>query len=305
MTLVVTINGPETIWLMADRRLSAGGKSVKEDAHKIMLLESVDGAAILGYAGLGATARGTQPADWMSAAVRGRNHRLVEDYLAILAEAMKRQLPKHLSGLCASHVVMIPAFIGNSEQATLFSIDLTLASDGKGATYNKRRWVSPPPAKPNSPPRFGLAGSGAVTLLQWHEAKKQWARDILRLVRAADRRQVSPIIVADRLAKLNYDVHARNPSGSVGKRCIVAWRHRNSFHGGGGLQYYDGSTRERNSEALPCISRGMDIRAIGTLFMKQLPLEKLLDGDSPKEIDKDKMNAELSALPSGPDEDLR
>jgi len=63
MTLVVTVNGPETIWLLADRRLSRGGQPWREDARKVMLLEPTDGVAILGYAGLGATALGTEPAD--------------------------------------------------------------------------------------------------------------------------------------------------------------------------------------------------------------------------------------------------
>ena len=70
MTLVLTVNGPETIWLLADRRLSYEGRSPKDDARKVMFLETTDGVAILGYAGLGATARGTEPADWMSAVLR-------------------------------------------------------------------------------------------------------------------------------------------------------------------------------------------------------------------------------------------
>ena len=73
MTLVVTINGPETIWVLTDRRLSSKGKAVKEDALKVMFLETTDGVAILGYCGLGATANQTEPSNWMSAVSRGRN----------------------------------------------------------------------------------------------------------------------------------------------------------------------------------------------------------------------------------------
>lgn len=73
MTLIMAVTGPESIWLLADRRLSYADHSPKDDARKVMFLESTDGAAILGYAGLGATARGTEPADWMSAVLRGRN----------------------------------------------------------------------------------------------------------------------------------------------------------------------------------------------------------------------------------------
>jgi len=96
MTLVVTVNGPEAIWLLADRRLNRrlSGRSgpIKDDARKLMFLETDDGVAILGYAGLGATALGTEPADWMSAVLRGRRLS-VEASLSVLAEAVKRQLP--------------------------------------------------------------------------------------------------------------------------------------------------------------------------------------------------------------------
>jgi hypothetical protein len=50
-----------------------------------MFLETTDDVAILGYAGLGATALGTKPADWMSAVLRGRNLPL-EKSLEVLAE---------------------------------------------------------------------------------------------------------------------------------------------------------------------------------------------------------------------------
>ena len=71
MTLIVTVNGPEAIWLVADRRLTGRRGPIRDDARKLMFLETDDGVAILGYAGLGATARGTEPADWMSAVLRG------------------------------------------------------------------------------------------------------------------------------------------------------------------------------------------------------------------------------------------
>jgi len=73
VTLVATVNGPETIWLLADRRLTFKSRPPKDDARKVMFLETTDAVAILGYAGLGATALGAEPADWMSAVLRGRN----------------------------------------------------------------------------------------------------------------------------------------------------------------------------------------------------------------------------------------
>ncbi len=73
MTLIVTVNGPETVWLLADRRFSGPRGVHRDDATKILTLEATDGVALIGYAGLGATAQGTEPANWMSAVLRGRN----------------------------------------------------------------------------------------------------------------------------------------------------------------------------------------------------------------------------------------
>lgn len=97
MTLVLSVLGPESVWTVADRRLTNAGRVGREDARKIMFLDTTDGVAILAYAGLGATARGTEPADWMSSVLRGRNWPL-EQSLRTLAEALKRELPPQLAG---------------------------------------------------------------------------------------------------------------------------------------------------------------------------------------------------------------
>ena len=76
MTLVVAVTGSKSIWLLTDRRLSFPSRAAKDDARKMLLLETTDGTALLGYAGLGATALGTEPGDWMARVLRGRNHPL-------------------------------------------------------------------------------------------------------------------------------------------------------------------------------------------------------------------------------------
>jgi len=48
VTLILTVNGPETIWLLADRRVSYVGRPPKDDARKVMFLETNDGVAIVG-----------------------------------------------------------------------------------------------------------------------------------------------------------------------------------------------------------------------------------------------------------------
>ena len=52
VTLVVTVNGPETIWLLADRRLTFKSCPPKDDARKVMFLETTDAVAFLDTPGL-------------------------------------------------------------------------------------------------------------------------------------------------------------------------------------------------------------------------------------------------------------
>jgi hypothetical protein len=164
VTLILTVNGPETIWLLADRRLSIEGRPPKDHARKVMILETTDAVAILGYAGLGATALGTQPADWMSAVLRGRNFPL-EHSLRTLADSMKRQFPRHMVRMPGAggpvHSVVVTAFVG--EEPRLYTIDLAFGADRNGCAFRYTRWVIDKPglAAPRTP-RMGAAGSGAL-----------------------------------------------------------------------------------------------------------------------------------------------
>jgi hypothetical protein len=306
MTLVLTINGPETIWLLADRRLSYQGRPPKDDARKLMFLETTDGLAILGYAGLGATAVGTEPADWMSAVLRGRSLTL-EQSLGALADAMKKQLPRHIVQMpgAPAHNVFVPAFVG--EQPRLYTIDLVFAPDRKSYQFRyTRHVVGIPPAVTARAPRLGLAGSGGHYLAA---QDKRWMRDLLRVARAHDRGQVMALAVADQLAKVNNDVHAGIGDKSVGPRCIVAWRHRKGggHKGGGGQQSYTGTARVAESSALPTIANGMDVQAIAGLMMPRFMkmFEDTRAGRETDAMNKDHINAELARLPDKPDEELR
>src|SRR6476646_4016573 len=127
MTLVLAVNTPETIWLLADRRLSAPGRPPRDDARKVMELGATDGLALLGYAGLGATALGTEPGDWMVNVLRGRNLPL-EQSLAVLADAIKAKFPSHLMkvrGAPPVHNVVATTFIG--DEVRLYTIDLAVS----------------------------------------------------------------------------------------------------------------------------------------------------------------------------------
>jgi hypothetical protein len=307
MTLVVTINGPETIWLLADRRLTSRGRVLRDDARKVMFLETPDGVAILGYAGLGATAAGTEPADWMSSVLRGRKLPL-EQALGVLADTMKRQLPRHMLRIpgtdSPTHNVLVPAFLG--DEVRLFTIDMVFAPDRKnhGFRFTRHAIQKPALAAPTTP-RLGLAGSGAVYLAR----DKRWIRPLIRMVRACDRGQVSANTVAAQLATLNNEVHEGIRDGFVGPRCIVAWRHRQHgvHNGGGGHQFFTGSARDPSCPSLPTIANGMDVSALVEVIMPHTMklFEAMRQGQPTQELDKDELNAELARLPDKPDEDLR
>jgi hypothetical protein len=271
-----------------------------------MLLETIDGTAILGYAGLGATALGTQPADWMSTVLRGRNLPL-EQSLSVLAEAMRTHFPRHLiqmpEGHEPGHTVLITAFLG--DEPRLYTIDLVVAPDRKHYrfTYTRRLAGTPRMRKPRTP-RIGLAGTGGSYLM----SDKRWIRGLLDLVKASDRRRVAPDAVSDRLAALNHEVHKGIADNSVGPSCIVAWRSRKGgiHKGGGGHLFYVGASRESGTPAIPTIGQGMDIAALVGVLMPHVleVMDEMTEGKPAADIDVDQLNEELSRLPDEPNEEL-
>jgi hypothetical protein len=303
MTLVLTVTGGESIWLLADRRLSYAGRAPKDDARKVMVLDTTDGTAILGYAGLGATALGTQPADWMSAVLRGQNLPL-EQALGVLADAMQRQLPKHLLKLSknslAAHAIYITAFLGNEPR--LYTIELVFSPDRKSSQFGFTRWKtqSSDDIDPRTP-RLAVGGTGGIFLLN----NQQWIRGLLDLVKAYDHRKVSANVIADHLANLNYQVHLGVRDKSVGPSCIIAWKHRKEgvFKGGGGHLTYTGTSRDQNTPSIPTIAGGFDVHAIVNEMMAihlRTDFEKGLS-----ELDKEEMKKRVESLPDQPDENLR
>jgi hypothetical protein len=305
LTLIVAVTSAESIWLLADRRLSRRRLPPRDDGRKILLLETKDGLAILGYAGLGATGKGVEPGDWMSAVLRGRNLPL-EQSLGVMAKAIQAQLPRHLERMTdfeqPAHHVICPAFIG--DEVRLYSIDLVLSKDRKRHWFRYTRHVaSPSPGGVSFTPRVGIAGSGALYLMQ----SRDWIRPLLRLVRAHDRGLVSSHTVADHLARLNQEVHLGLKDGSVGPTCIVVWRFRKAgrHKGGGAHGFYSGGERDRNSSSLPTIVTGIDLSALVETMRPHMEKQfKELRAGRPAEFDKDEINATLARLPDMPDENL-
>ncbi len=270
-----------------------------------MFLETNDAVAVLAYAGVGATGVGTEPADWMSAVLRGRNLPL-EDSLGVLSDALKREMPRHLATLAISgpapHNVLVSALLEGEPR--LYTIDLAVHPTKKEMAFRYVRWVDGLAEPTTRTPRFGLAGSGALILL----SDFGWKRQLLWLVRAHDRKLISANTVADAFAALNMRVSRALVDGTVGPRCIVAWRHRrNGVHrGGGGHQSYDGMSREPNMPSLPIIVNGMDIGALMNTIMPVVrkQLESFADGEMPT-LDEAAIDEAVSRVPDNPDERLR
>lgn len=305
MTLILSVNGKETIWMLADRRLTSNC-GPQDDARKIMLLDTKDGTAILGYAGLGKTAHGTEPSDWMSSVLRGRNLPL-EHSLKILAEVMTRQLPKHLTlgtrNGFLRHNIVCPAFVG--DEVRLYTIDLAVSSDFQRCKFKiTRHFNRSKTGLSVGLPRMFAAGTGGHYLCQ----NRGWVKEFLPIVRASDKGKVTDEFVADYLAKINYKVHQELPDKSVGSRCIVAWRHRknNNHKGGGAHLFYTETIRDKYSPSLPAISNGMDVGNLCNILFKHMerPMRDSLETGVLEGLYTDELKDEISKLPDQPDENL-
>ena len=143
MTLVVAATSKKSIWLMTDRRLYYHGRKPKDDARKVLVLNSTDGLALLGYAGLGATAMGTEPSDWMAQVLRGRKLPL-EQSLSVLAGAVQARLPRHLDSLAGvgapAHNIIVSAF--HNGEPKLYTIDLLRPRGSNAYAFRYTRIVS-------------------------------------------------------------------------------------------------------------------------------------------------------------------
>jgi hypothetical protein len=296
MTLVIGATSKKSIWLMADRRITFRDRT-KDDARKVLFLETTDGLALLGYSGLGETGKGTEPSDWMANVLRGRNLPL-EHSISVLTDAVKARLPQHLDSLPGAgthvHSILVPAF--QNGEPRVYTIDLVRPSGKNAYAFRWTRHVVPRNVPGGyTTPRFIIGGSGAIRLFR----DQRWMRDLLRLIKAHDAGRITAQSVAMAFAKLNNQI-ARIES-TVGPRCIVAWKFQK---GGGAHEFFDGAQREFNSSFVfvPIIARGMDL---GSLVKAVAPirLPALLRGE-PMEVDEAAMNAALAKLPGGPDDRL-
>lgn len=305
MTLVLSLHSRDSLWLVVDRRLSYGGRRPPiDDAMKVMNLETTDGVGLLGYAGLGATPGGTQPSEWMSAVLRGRAGLTFAESLGILSAAASRELPKYLARTPnGTHSIIIPAFV-RGLGSRLYSIDNVV--DPKSGQHSHRCVSHQRAAEPDSPStRLAWGGTGGIYLAQKGRA---WQRALLSLAKAHDRGKVSAHLIADQLAKLNYEAHQKVRDGSIGPRCVVVWRWRpdDGRAAGAGHQFYTGVDRERDSGEMPTIKNGLDLQAVIGVVSKQFRRWLADRAVTPgAEFDNDETIRLLAKLPSAPDVKLR
>lgn len=305
MTMVIGLNSKETIWLLTDRRLTGNGVVARDDAVKAMVLETrQNDIALLGYAGLGATLNHNEPSEWMSSVLCGRNLTLTE-YLNVLAQATKKQLPKHLKNfnwIVPQHNLVIPSLVEN--RAKLYTIDIALTQnkqsvDFRFSDYNNGQNKSKNPV----PPRVCLAGSGALYL----NSNRKWLRPLLSLANKSDEGKIHPKVVANRMAELNYEVYKNLPDKSVGPKSIVIWRNRRKgrYKGGGAHEFYNGSTAEHsNLPIIPMIDAGMDMRAISEIMLSHtFELFKENKGFDQDSFTK-RINEEMKKIRQTPSEEL-
>jgi hypothetical protein len=126
-----------------------------------------------------------------------------------------------------------------------------------------------------------------------------------------DHGKVSDYLIADQLARLNYEAHQGVRDGTVGPRCIVVWRRRPDARrtaSGGAHQCYTGVDRDRDSDGIPTIVNGMDVQSIVGVLMQQFLSrsgDHGLDASMTFDVDKAEVNRRLAKLPSELDEKLR
>jgi hypothetical protein len=309
---VFSVQSRDTLWVLADRRLSYEGRQPKDDAVKVVNLEAVDGVGVLAYAGLGATPRGTEPSEWMSTVLRGRGGLTFEQTLGSLATVAARELPRHLEAIPnpsqRSHVIIAPAFI-KGIGSRLFTIDYGIdAKTGKYRCSYKSHVRSDEPGSKSI--RIAGAGSGGS-----HTTKKSrdWLRALRSLARDHDRGKISADVIADQLAILNFEVHqelAKRGDNTVGPRSIVIWRRRRDARTdrpAGGTLFYNETSHDRNTSGIPTIVNGRDVMAIGKVLMEMFHPVLTDVGFDPSTIklDNDEMNRRLAALPETPEDKLR
>jgi hypothetical protein len=295
---------------MADRRLTVANRVLRDDATKICCLDTLNGKAIIGYAGLGATARGMEPSEWVSNSLRGLRV-TIEQALEVLVNAAGKALPAHLTGIPQhfQHVMLVPAF---TKSAHLYSIEYQ--QTGKEISVGLNRLIKTSSGT-SFTPRANAVGSGSRLLSK----NPNWHHKVCGLVRAFNNKKISGNVVAEELNAICQSVHLEltgQGDNSVGDRSIVVWRDLQS--GGGNHLSYTGTLQDQHSAPIPTIANGIDISTLAIQmlphFLKIAPQMEAHRNEGHSEMDQQhaamkafiqKADEIAKGLPFEPDERLR
>lgn len=297
MTLIMSISTPKTIWILADRRLSYPGGAKIDNARKITEIQTQHDVALIGYSGLGKTVNGTEPSDWVSNVLRGTGFP-IEHSLQLVADAMQREFPRHLTNMGTStpsdQHFLVPAFV--DKEPRIYTIVGRVNQDNKTLNYQFVRHKTAHGATP----RFAFTGSGAHTLAKFNGWK---SANLRKLVKAYNVGRVTEATVADAMAEVNNYAHVNTADGSVGPSCIVLWRHS---QGGGAHQFYENCKRIPDDTMLAGVANGIDVPALlKTILPEFLERSNIFHqtGIFPP-LDEEKLRSLTSKLPDTPDEFL-
>lgn len=318
MTLIIAAAGARSVWMLADRRLTFSNGTIRDDARKILSLDTLDGKALVGYAGLGLTAGGTEPSDWMSRTLNGVNAPLKGALLRI-AEAAAEHMPRHIRGLngAGRHEFLISAM--HTADARLYRISLKIDSTQSLSakpilTVHESSTVRPLNGR-TLRPRIEFIGSGADTLRSTQ--LEGWKHRLKMFILAYEANRINGHAVAEYLADLSFQVSSITSDKSVSPDCIVCWKSNSeslseAFAGGRRLRHLGAFTPFES--LVPWIANGMDMAAILPIvcgpsfdFFRMTSEGRKTDPNyvEPEYFeDGDAMNRQLAQLPERPDPSL-
>jgi hypothetical protein len=238
MTFTLGLTSAKSVFLVVDHRISWSNR-FEDRGVKVATVKAVDGLALLGYAGLGETAKGTQPSTWMRNLLDGRMM-TVEGCLAELAIGIEQEFPPHLVDI-GDHLVVISAVVDN--QPRMYGIHLRERNVGYVRLRQGR--LADSGTSEEIAPRAIYTGSGGAWFAM-RNSKANWLREVYSRAREHDAGRISSAAVADVLARL--DAHVAGEVADVSPSCTVAWATQDeSGIWQFGKQFYDDAVRTAGS----------------------------------------------------------
>ena len=195
MTFALGLTSGRSVFMVADHRISWSTR-FDDRGVKVATVRAVDGLALLGYAGLGETANGTQPSAWMRNLLNGRKL-TVEGCIAEVAIGIEHQFRQHMLDL-GDHLVVVSAVV--DDQPRMYGIHLR--DKGVGYAPLRQAQLAESGISQDAAPRAIYTGSGGA----WFGRRKNkavWLREVYSRARDHDAGWVSGAAVAAVLACLD------------------------------------------------------------------------------------------------------